>query len=214
LVKIYTFNPFQENTYIIYDDSGEAVIIDPGCSNASERKWLSQGIKSLGVIPVRLINTHCHIDHILGNNFVANEYGLELEIHEGELPVLRSAEQVAEMFGIPYSDPSPLPGKFLKEGDEVVFGNTRLQILFTPGHSPASISLYCEKEKYLIAGDVLFKESIGRTDLPGGDFSTLISSIQNKLFVLPNEVVVYPGHGPETTIGHEKMYNPFLNQDN
>jgi len=210
LVKIYTFNPFQENTYIVYDDSGEGIIIDPGCSNASERKWLSQGIKSLGIQPVRLINTHCHIDHILGNRFVADEYGLELEIHEGELPILRTAPQVAEMFGIIYSDPSPLPGKFLKEGDEVAFGNTRLQILLTPGHSPASISLYCEKEKYLIAGDVLFRESIGRTDLPGGNFSTLVSSIQNQFFVLPHEVVVYPGHGPETTIGHEKMHNPFL----
>ena len=208
-VHFFTFNEFQENTYIIHDSSGECIIVDPGCNTTSEQSALSNYIESNGLHPVRLINTHCHIDHILGNAFVARTYGLPLEMHSGELPVLQSGEMVAKMYGIPY-DPSPAPGKFLEAGDRVVFGNTTLKVLFTPGHSPASICLYCENGHWLIGGDVLFYESIGRTDLPGGDYDTLIGSIQNELLTLQDKVRVYPGHGPATTIGHEREYNPFL----
>ena len=147
---------------------------------------------------------------MFGNNFVAERYGLELEIHEGELPVLQSCPRVSEFYGIPYREHSPMPGKYIAEGDIITFGNSKLETLFTPGHSPASISFFNREEKILIAGDVLFHESIGRTDLPGGDHATLIKSIKEQLFPLGDEVKVYPGHGPATTIGHEKVNNPFL----
>ena len=212
VVAKFTFNPFQENTYLLYDDTKECIIIDPGCYTANERTELAQFIKQKELRPVRLINTHCHIDHVFGNRFIAEQYGLELEIHEGELPVLQAVPKVANLYGIPLPDESPEPSRFIKEGDQINFGNTKLNSLYTPGHSPASLSFYCAADQFMIAGDVLFQGSIGRTDLPGGDFATLISSIQTKFFTLDDEVVVYPGHGPETTIGYEKKNNPFLNQ--
>lgn len=205
-----TFNPFQENTYIVYDETGSCIIFDPGCSNKQEQKQLAQVIEEKKLTPVRLINTHCHIDHVLGNRFVADTYDLKLEIHEGELSVLQSVSMVADMYGIPYPEVSPLPEKFIAPGDIISFGNTQLKALFTPGHSPASISFYCEADKFLIAGDVLFYGSIGRTDLPGGDHATLIRSIQEQLMVLDDEVRVYPGHMQMTTIGFERKNNPFL----
>lgn len=208
-IACLTFNPFQENTYILYDESKECVIIDPGCSDVNERKVLEQFIIDADLKPVRLINTHCHIDHILGNKFVAELYDLPLEIHEGEVVVLEAGTNVSQMYGIPY-DPSPSASSFIKEGEEVKFGNTVLKSLFTPGHSPASLSFYNADDNILIAGDVLFRESIGRTDLPGGDYDTLIRSIKEQLLVLPDETKVFPGHGPSTTIGHERVNNPFL----
>ena len=209
-VETLIFNPFQENTYLVYDDTGETLIIDPGCHNKSEQKWLSQKIKTLRLKPVRLINTHCHIDHVLGNNYVARYYGLKLEIPLKEVPVLNTVSHIAEMYGIAYDEPSPEPSSYLDEKVPVLFGNSKLHVYDTPGHSPGSISLFHEPSKTLIAGDVLFKGSIGRTDLPGGDYDTLIQSIKQKLFKLPDETTVYPGHGPTTTIGYEKINNPFL----
>lgn len=209
-VESLVFNSFQENTYLVYDNSGEALIIDPGCHNTSEQKWLTQKIKTLGLKPVRLINTHCHIDHVLGNRFVADKYGLPLEIPLKEVPVLNTVAQIAQMYGIAYNEPSPEPSSYLEEGIPIVFGNSSLEVYDTPGHSPGSVSIFHRPSKTLIAGDVLFKESIGRTDLPGGDFDTLIRSIKEKLFTLPDETIVYPGHGPSTTIGYEKIHNPFL----
>lgn len=208
-VHTLTFNPFQENTYIISAPSGECVIIDPGCFDQIERDELVQTINDLGLKPVRLINTHCHIDHILGNSFVAKIWGLGLEIHEGELPVLDSGIMVSNMYAIPY-EVSPKPNSFLSEGDEIVLDGHTLKVLFTPGHSPASICFYSAADGWVIGGDVLFYESIGRTDLPGGDHQTLLRSIRTQLFVLPNETVIYPGHGPSTKIGYEKMFNPFM----
>lgn len=208
-VHSITFNPFEENTYIITAPNGECIIIDPGCFDDRERDELKILISKSNLKPVRLINTHCHIDHILGNAFVADEYNLGLEIHPGELPVLQAGLDVADMYGIPYT-PSPQPQVYLKEGDEIELGDIKLKVLFTPGHSPASICLYNETEHWVIGGDVLFYESIGRTDLPGGDYDTLIRSIRTQLFTLADDVMVYPGHGPKTTIGHEKMFNPFL----
>lgn len=208
-IAIFTFNDFSENSYILFDETKECVIFDPGCNNDEERKTLVDVIESKGLKPVKLINTHCHIDHVLGNKFVSEKYNLPLISHEGEKIVLEMQPQISGMYGIAY-DPSPEITEFLEEGDEVKFGNTTLKVLFTPGHSPASISFYCAEAGVVIAGDVLFKDSIGRTDLPGGDFDTLANSIREKLYTLPDDTVVFCGHGPSTTIGDEKQNNPFV----
>lgn len=205
-----TFNPFQENTYIVYDDTKECIIFDPGMFTAEERKQCTSFIEQAGLKPVRLINTHCHLDHVFGNNFIHQTYKLPLEIHQGELPVLEATPMVCKNYGIPYTDPSPMPERFIEEGDIIEFGNTKLKAIFTPGHSPASLSFFDASSKQLIAGDVLFQGSIGRTDLPGGDFATLIASIKEQLFPLGDDVKVYPGHGPSTSIGYERATNPFL----
>lgn len=205
-----TFNDFQENTYIVYDDTGAAVIFDPGCYRPHEEEELVAKIESLGLRPERLINTHCHVDHVFGNHFVAEKYDLGLEIHRGELPVLETVPQICMMYGLPPVQPGPAPSRFIEVGEIIEFGDTRLETLFTPGHSPASLSFYCRESGFVIAGDVLFYGSIGRTDLPGGDFNTLIRSINEQLLVLPDDTVVHPGHGPKTTIGFERENNPFL----
>jgi glyoxylase-like metal-dependent hydrolase (beta-lactamase superfamily II) len=209
-VKTFEFNPFAENTYVVWDKTGECVVVDPGCYTEEERALLQDFIVQNNLKPVRLVNTHCHLDHVFGNKFVADTWNLGLEIHRGELPVLAQFAQVCQMYGIPNVQPSPMPERFLEEGGAVAFGETRLEVLFTPGHSPASISLYCPQESFVLAGDVLFFESIGRTDLPGGNFDTLLQSIRTKLFALPGETLVYSGHGATTTIRHEQEYNPFL----
>lgn len=208
-VSIFTFNDFYENTYVLYDDTGDCVIIDPGCSSFQEKQELRHFINDHQLTPRHLLNTHCHIDHILGNRFVSETWNLPLSSHRGEIPVLASGLTVSQMYGISY-ELSPDITVFYDEGDIIRFGTTELNILFTPGHSPASISFYEKSSQVLIAGDVLFKESIGRTDLPGGDFDTLIRSIRSRFFILPDSVNVYPGHGPHTTIGYEKTHNPFL----
>lgn len=207
----FTFNPFQENTYLVTDDSKECIVFDPGCLQAAEKQELAQYIEQEKLKVVRLINTHCHLDHVFGNHFIKEKYQVELEAHRGEQVVLDAALPSANMYGIPYPEPSPPITKFIEEGDIITFGNdTQLEAIFTPGHSPASLSFYCKEGGFIIAGDVLFQNSIGRTDLPGGDYNTLISVIKNKLFALGNDVVVYSGHGGETTIGKEKLFNPFL----
>ncbi len=208
-VKSFTFNDFYENTYIIFDETKDCVIIDPGCNNDEERKTLSTFISQNELTPVHLLNTHCHIDHILGNKYVADKYGLTLVCHKGEVPVLEFGPQTAAMYHISYEKSPPIE-IFVDEGDTISFGNTSLEILFTPGHSPASISLYNKQSNILIAGDVLFQGSIGRTDLPGGNFEVLIRMIKSKFMTLPDETIVYCGHGEQTTIGIEKRTNPFL----
>ncbi|GIV31748.1 MAG: MBL fold hydrolase [Saprospiraceae bacterium] len=206
----FTFNPFSENTYLVIDESKECIIIDPGCYTHAEKKELETFIEEQGLVPVRLLNTHCHIDHVFGNQFVANRWNLGLEIHRLERPILEAVPLVAQFYGVPIPEPSPAPSRFIEPGEVISFGQTELEVLFTPGHSPGHIALWCETERFVIAGDVLFKESIGRTDLPGGDFDTLIQSIKSQLFPLGDDVWVFPGHGPKTTIGHERRYNPFL----
>jgi len=206
-IQKFTFNAFQENTYILFDETGESVIIDPGCSTREEEDVLSTFIQKNGLVVKILFNTHCHIDHVLGNDFVSKKYNVSLSSHRGEIPVLDAGPSVAQMYGIPYT-PSPPISKFYEEGDFLEFGKSKLKVLFTPGHSPASISLY--GEGVLIGGDVLFENSIGRTDLPGGDHETLLKSIREKLFVLPENTTVYCGHGPDTSIGKEKKHNPFF----
>jgi glyoxylase-like metal-dependent hydrolase (beta-lactamase superfamily II) len=212
MAKVQSFvnNPYQENTYILYDDSGECAIIDPGMETGKEQNAVVNFIREHKLKPVLLLNTHCHVDHVLGNKFIFDQYGLKPEFHIGELPLLESVISYAPAMGIVY-EPSPLPDNYLPEEGTIKFGDTELQLLFTPGHSPAHLCYYDKKANLLIGGDVLFRSSIGRTDLPGGNFTQLIDSIEQKLFTLPGDCVVYPGHGGETTIGYEKQTNPFLN---
>lgn len=210
-IKYFTFNPFQENTYILYDESKECAIIDPGCYDKSEQIELVNFIEKKCLIPVKLLQTHCHIDHVLGSKFIAEKYLLKMEINDKEIPVLNVAEQSGMLWGVRCDTP-PKPDIFLNEGDVIRFGISELEILFTPGHSPGSLVFYNKNQKIAVAGDVLFYQSIGRTDLPGGDHGTLLSSIKNKLFPLGDEFKIFPGHGPETTIGFEKENNPFLAQ--
>lgn len=209
-VHFFTFNMFYENTYIIYDETNECVIVDPGCCNDNEKSRLVRWISQKGLRPVRLVNTHCHLDHVFGNAFVSETYKLPLEIHEGELVVLNRFEISAQRFGITNYELSPKPASYLSENDKLTFGNTSLDILFAPGHSPASICFYSPKDNFIVSGDVLFERSIGRTDLPGGNYDTLINSIKTKLMTLPDETIVYSGHGNPTTIGNERYGNPFL----
>jgi glyoxylase-like metal-dependent hydrolase (beta-lactamase superfamily II) len=208
-VKVFPFNPFQENTYVVYDETKECIIFDPGCNMSGEKRLLADFIKKNELKPVKLINTHCHLDHVFGNAFVKETYNIPFEIHEGELPVLQSYMPTAQMYNVP-CEASPEPDAFINDGDEIRFGNSALKAILTPGHSPASLSFFSESDRFVIAGDVLFYHSIGRTDLPGGDYKTLINSIINKLLPLGDDVVVYNGHGQSTTIGRERLHNPFL----
>jgi glyoxylase-like metal-dependent hydrolase (beta-lactamase superfamily II) len=209
-VKSFTFNPFQENTYIVYDKSKECLIIDPGCYTDAERKELKAFIEEKELTPVKLINTHCHIDHVLGNKFASEHWDLELYMHKEDLPLLKNAGNIGKMYGLEDYEGSPYPKHFLAQGDTLTFGENSFEILFTPGHAPGHICLYSKENNLLIAGDVIFQRSIGRTDLPGGDHSTLINSIITQLFPLPNETQVFCGHGPSTNLGYEKEHNPFL----
>jgi glyoxylase-like metal-dependent hydrolase (beta-lactamase superfamily II) len=208
-IHYFTFGEFQENTYILYDQTRECVIIDPGCYKSREQSQLVAFIEENGLKPVKLLNTHCHIDHVLGNAFVMQKYNIPLYMHEGELFTYKDTARWTVMLGIP---PLEIPEnlKFVTEKDVITFGNSELKIAFTPGHSIASITFHHPEQGFAIAGDVLFMESIGRTDLPGGNYETLIQSIRNILFAWPDETKIYPGHGYPTTIGHEKQFNPFL----
>lgn len=208
-IKSFVCNPYQENTYILYDDTGAAAIIDPGMYGPAEENALTGFIVREGLRPELLLNTHCHIDHVLGNRFIYDNYGLLPQFHEGELPLLVEVQHYAPQMGIRY-DVSPIAETFLPAQGIVTFGQSELTLLFAPGHSPAHLCFYSKKESFLIGGDVLFRHSIGRTDLPGGDPQQLISSIRHQLYTLPSDTTVYPGHGPETTIGHEKTSNPFV----
>ena len=208
-IQSFVFGPFQENTYILHDETKECIIIDPGCYDSHERSKLTAFIDNNKLKPVKLINTHCHLDHVFGNGFVADTYKLQLEINKQDLPVLNSYLMSAKMYVL-NADPSPQTAVFLTEGDIISFGNSTLEILFTPGHSPGSITFYNREQQVMIAGDVLFYGSIGRSDLPGGNSETLINSIKNKLIPLGDNYTVYSGHGPSTTIGFERKNNPFL----
>ncbi|MDP9047458.1 MAG: MBL fold metallo-hydrolase [Bacteroidota bacterium] len=208
-IQSFENNPYQENTYVLYDETGECAIIDPGMYTAAEQNVVVSFINDKNLKPVLLLNTHCHIDHVLGNKFIFDQYGLKPRFHAGESPVLEAVVAYAPMMGIRY-DTSPLPDEYLAATGSVRFGNTTLELIFAPGHSPASLCFYDKKDNILVGGDVLFRSSIGRTDLPGGDLNLLMQNIEEKLFTLPHDCTVYPGHGPETTIGYEKRTNPFL----
>jgi glyoxylase-like metal-dependent hydrolase (beta-lactamase superfamily II) len=208
-LKWFTFNPFSENTYILYGDNGDCILFDPGCSNEAEENTLLKLIEEKQLNPIRLILTHAHIDHVLGVKFIASKFNLKLEMHLADLPVYESAGNIAKMYGIPFNH-GPQPEVFLDEQSNIILDGYSLKVIHAPGHSPGSICFYSKENNFVISGDVLFNGSIGRTDLPGGDFDTLMNSIKTKLYQLPNETKVFSGHGESTLIGNEKLYNPFV----
>ena len=207
-IKTFTFNPFMENTYVLFDETKEAVIVDPGCYETAEKGQLVNFIKNENLKIKLLLNTHGHIDHVLGNDFVKDNFKVDLAIGEHDHDTLRSVEAYAANYGF-QNYKTAIPNRFLKEGDIVSFGSSTLRVWFTPGHAPGHVVFVNEDQKICIGGDVLFAGSIGRTDLPGGDMDILIESIHNKLFKFDNDMIVYPGHGGTTTIGEEKATNPF-----
>jgi glyoxylase-like metal-dependent hydrolase (beta-lactamase superfamily II) len=210
-IERFAFNPFQVNTYILWDETKECAIIDPGCYGHAEQDEITGFIKDNGLKPVRLLNTHCHIDHIAGMAFISRKYGLKPEAHPAGLPFIRHSEKTGFIYGfekLETIDPK-LP---LKEGDLIRFGQSELQVVETPGHADGSVCFISYADKFVITGDVLFHQSIGRSDLPTGDYDLLIKNIREKLLTLPHDFKVYPGHGPDTTIGFESYSNPFLNE--
>lgn len=207
--KIFTFNPVGVNTLVLWDETRECVIVDAGCSNGDEEQQLLSFINEKELTPVRLLNTHGHFDHIMGNAFVARKWNLEVEAHSNEAELMDKSRDHALMFGMQV-EPAPAPGKYLAEGDVIKFGTSELKVIEVPGHSPGGLAFYDAAGGILFPGDILFNSSIGRTDLPGGNHELLIQGIRQKLMTLPDSVRVIPGHGPETTIANEKEYNPFL----
>ncbi len=210
-IEPLVFNPFQENTYLLYDPiSRECALVDPGMVSPEEEQRLVARIEALELKPVLLLQTHLHLDHVFGTGFVAKKWGLSPQAHQADAFLVDQTINLAAQFGMTLGENPPAPETFLNENDEVLLGSYRLKVIHVPGHSPGGITFYCEQEKVLLSGDVLFKDSIGRTDLPGGVHDLLIEGIKTKLMVLPDEVVVYPGHGPSTTIGAERWSNPYL----
>ena len=207
-IKKFTFNSFQENTYVISSNK-QCMIIDPGCNNPEERRELSNYITKNNLHPIELINTHCHLDHIFGNKYIAQEYRLKPKMHIKDLPLLKKSSEIANLYNVKFDEP-PYEVDFIKENDCINVGNTSWKIIFTPGHSPGHIALLNEADKIIVVGDVLFHLGIGRTDLPGCNHNDLISSIKNKLFCLDDDIEVLCGHGNNTFIGFEKQNNPFF----
>ncbi|MEO6313398.1 MAG: MBL fold metallo-hydrolase [Chitinophagaceae bacterium] len=210
-VTSFTFSPIAENTYVLNNETGDCIIIDPGCYFAAERKALADFIASNRLRPKYLLNTHCHLDHVFGNKFTHETWQLTPYIHPNEAVVLENAGAAGLSWGMPFDNYTGTL-HFLREGEEIRLGTDKLKVLFAPGHSPGHVCFYCADQHFLIGGDVLFKMSVGRTDLPGSNTETLLNSIRNVLFVLPDETVVYPGHGESTEIGFEKQHNPYVQQ--
>lgn len=204
------FNPIQENTYVVWDDTKECVIIDAGNSNPREHAALDNFILEHGLKPVMAINTHGHFDHTLGVEHLRRHYNIPFALSAKDQFLLDNAATSASIFGVPVGDMPATIDIDLDTQSEVKFGNTTLQVIATPGHTPGHVAFFEPASKVLFTGDTLFRESIGRTDLPGGDYSWIMRSILDKLIPLGDEVTVYSGHGPKTTIGHETLYNPFI----
>jgi len=211
-IKSFTYGPFQENTYILYNEKKEAIIIDPGMYELHEFDSFFKNLTDMDIHPVLLLNTHTHIDHIFGNAAVVMKYKVPFAFHELDRPVFDYQLTAKAMYNLTFVK-SPDPDYYLKENETVSLGEDTLRILLAPGHSPGSVCFYHEKQQFVISGDVLFQQSIGRSDLPGGDYDTLVNSIHTQLFTLPDEVTVHSGHGPKTTIGFEKMNNPFVGKN-
>ncbi|WP_321437236.1 MBL fold metallo-hydrolase [uncultured Bacteroides sp.] len=209
-IKRFEFNMFPVNCYVLSDESNEAVVIDPGCFYEEEKQALKNYINSNGLTVKHLLNTHLHLDHIFGNPFMLHEYGLKAEANKADEFWLEQAPKQSRMFGFELKE-APVPlGSYICDGDIISFGKVRLEAIHVPGHSPGSLVFYCKEENCMFSGDVLFQGSIGRADLARGNFDELLDSICSRLFVLPNETIVYPGHGAPTTIGTEKTENPFF----
>jgi glyoxylase-like metal-dependent hydrolase (beta-lactamase superfamily II) len=209
-IQKFVVNPLQENSFLVFDETGECIFIDPGFYYGEEEDEVDYFIERKGLKPLKICNTHCHFDHIMGIEYLRNKYRIPFGAHIEDNFWIDGAVDQAQMFGFEMEPVQPA-NSGLTDGEILTLGNSTIRVIHVPGHSPGHVVFYFEKEKKLIAGDVLFYGSIGRTDLPGGDYNTLISGIRTKLFSLPDETVVYCGHGPETTIGFEKKYNPFLN---
>jgi len=208
-IKKFVFNSFGVNTYVLIDKTGKCLIVDPACQYPQEESQLVDFIRENQLQPVGMINTHFHIDHIVGNTFVCNTYNLLPQCHKDSKLLWQTAVEFGSVFGIQLEN-LIIPTIFIAEGDKISFGDSVLDILYTPGHADGSICLVNHAERYVISGDVLFRDSIGRTDLPTGNFDVLFESITTKLFSLPDDYTVFPGHGPETSVGYEKLNNPFL----
>jgi hydroxyacylglutathione hydrolase len=208
-IQVFTFSPIQENTYVVYNEQKQCIIFDPGCYFEEEREQLKEFIKQNQLAPTFLVNTHCHLDHVFGNKFIAETYLLTPYIHSTEKVVLEFAPTAGLMYNLPFDNYSGTLN-FIDEKDTLQLGNDTLSIIHAPGHSPGSLCFYNKEQGFMIGGDVLFYRSIGRTDLPLGNHQQLIDSIQKKVFALPDNTVVYSGHGQPTTIGDEKIYNPFV----
>lgn len=208
-IRTFHFNPIQVNTLVLHDDTGEAIIVDPGNCQSFEDERLKAYVETQHLTVKCLINTHPHIDHIAGNNWCARTFNAPVWCHEAGMPIYNKSYAYAMAFGLSVDD-MPAPERFLKEGDEVRFGGQCLRVLYTPGHCDGSISLYDAANHFVICGDLVFEGSVGRTDLPTGSHELLVQMIQEKIFTLPDDTVIYPGHGPNTTVGYEKSHNPFL----
>jgi glyoxylase-like metal-dependent hydrolase (beta-lactamase superfamily II) len=210
-IQKFTFNLFSENTFVLWDDeSKECAIVDPGCSDSSEEQILENFINDGNFKVKYLINTHCHIDHILGCEFVKNKFNPIYLAPELDIPLIQNAKMQASYVGMDFST-SLQPDELLSEDKKLVLGDLEITFLFTPGHTPGEFCIYIPSIETCITGDVLFFDSIGRTDLWGGNYDVLIKSINEKLLSLPDETIIYPGHGESSTIGREKKLNPFLN---
>jgi glyoxylase-like metal-dependent hydrolase (beta-lactamase superfamily II) len=209
--QAFTLNPFQENTYIIWDENGIGIIVDPGCYTYEERQTLKTFIEEKNITLTHILNTHAHIDHVLGNAFVKRTFNSDYYLHELDLPTLHSVSNYAHLYGFEGYEVSPEPTFFLEDQQVLKFGEIELTVLFAPGHAPGHVVFYNEANKFVINGDVLFNGSFGRVDLPGGDIKVLKASIFNTLFKLPEDTIVYCGHGPTTTIGKEKKTNYIYN---
>ena len=210
-IQKFVFNPYQENTYVVSDETGECVIIDCGAMFDNEQLALQEYIIENQLTPVELLCTHGHFDHCVGIGMVYEQYGLQPLIHSKDADLLEGlSEQAMHFLGMEYDQEVPPIGKFIGENDVITFGSHRLSVLHTPGHTPGSILFYCQEENCVFSGDTLFQMSIGRTDFPGGSYQEMMDSLRNVIIPLPEETVVWSGHGPKTTIGNEKQYNPFL----
>lgn len=205
----FEFSPIMENTYVLFNESGDCLIIDPGCYHEREENELKAYITNQHLHPKYLLNTHCHLDHVFGNRFVYETWKLELHLHPNEKIVLDYAPEAGKRWNLPFTNYDG-PLHYIRAGDTISLGNDQLTVIEAPGHSPGHVCFYCAEQQFLIGGDVLFRGSIGRTDLPGGNHAMLLDSIRTQLFTLPDEVRVYPGHGISTTIGYEKRSNPFF----
>ena len=210
-IKCFVTNPIQENTYLLIDEaSKKCVVVDAGILYDYEEKEFSTYLEANGLQLVAALNTHLHLDHCFGNDFLYKKYGIKAKADKKEESNLNMLKSYAQVFGIPYHGDIQELDSYLNDGDEITFGETTLRVISVPGHSAGGLGFYNEKDGILIIGDSLFKGSIGRTDLPGGDYATLISSLTKRIMTLPENTIVYPGHGPSTTIAEEKIYNPYL----